>query len=534
MQQWLTRRTELRKILSVILILHAGFIFLWWTIVGPSYFMGLSETALFLALNAVLVTALYAMSAPTRPVLLSIALFFLLFVHIRVTSYLILPSTALGFPSIEPFTSEEIRQGLTYILFGTVALLLGVQATARLTAAGRRRQHTSIPDLLQHDFVTIGGLALLWVLALGINFVAEPYIHTGYLPAQIGWFVRLFNIDIALIITLAWLVARKDAPPVQWWIAVAFVVIWLCIAIMGGSRGGAMRIAMILFMVLAVRHAIQSVSPRAFMLGVVAMMVVSVVTGFTGHIFRMQHVGVENPLESTIHDMTRQDIYSRLDSAATSGQPTESDPAVTEGSTPIMARRAVDQEDTILFDTSRWSNPILGRLGIIDFGLQVLTRDGDQEIIDRYLRSSYALKNIANALVIGDVFDGIDISTAQVFTIAYRDYDEEHARQYYLSEPWTIWGWAKVTFGGMGGIAVLLFAGVVLQGGWTLLQALPDSVGLYFKTAYLFVFAYPLINMFGIDHVVMLGIHVAISMSSALALLLLVSLATRRWRLRTA
>ena len=541
MIHWVSQKTYLQNILTGIFALHACFVLLWWLISGASFFMGLPEVLLMLACSGVLVAGFYLMRPGTQPVVLMIALFFLAFVHIRLTAFLVLPSGAIGFLRLPPFTEDEIREALSYVMIGTGALLLGVQFVgwAADRVLDRERLAAAFPGRLRRSFITLGGLVLLWTLALAGNYVAEPFLRDGHLPADIGWFTRLFSIDTALMISLVWLVARRDVTGTEWWTVALLVVVWLGITILGGSRGGTMRIAMIVFAVLAARHLIHPITPRAFVAGVIVMALVSIMGGFSGHVFRLKHIVLEDPVAAAIYDFSRQDIYQRITPGELSLWTVEARADAENAFGKIgrwrsYLRGQIDTPDTIYFTITERLNPILARLGMIDYGVQAMTREGDEAMLDKYIRSPYALKFIANSLVLGDVFGDVTIFTAQVFNIVYRGYDEAFAERYYLSEPWTIWGLAKILFGSWGGLLFLFAVGGLLQAGYAVTDLLPGESGLVARTMYLFIFVYGAINMFGIDHVVVVGIHYAISALSALSLLFVFSRLSQSFKARRA
>ena len=543
MIHWVSQKTYLQNILTGIYALHACFVLLWWLISGASFFMGLPEVLLMLACSGILVAGFYLMRPGTQPVVLMIALVFLAFFQIRLTVFLVQPSGAVGFLGLPPFTKDEIREGLSYVMIGTGALLLGVQFVgwAADRVLDRERLAAAFPAPLRRSFITLGGLVVLWTLAHAGNFVALPFYREGYLPADIGWFTRFFSIDTALVISLVWLVARRDVTGAEWWTVALLVVLWLGVSILGGSRGGSLRIAMVVFAVLAARHLIHPITPRAFVAGVIVMALVSIVGGFAGHVYRLKHIVLEDPVAAAIKDFSRQDIYQRITPGELSLWTMEARAdAETENAFGKIERwrsylrSQIDTPDTTYFMITERLNPILTRLGTIDYGLQAMTREGDEAMLDKYIRSPYALKFIANSLVLGDVFGDVTIFTAQVFNIAYRNYDEAFAERYYLSEPWTIWGLAKILFGSWGGLLFLFAFGGLLQAGYVVTDLLPGESGLVARTMYLFILVWGGINMFGIDHVVVVGIHYAISALSALSLLFVFSRLSQRFKARRA
>ncbi|MGP1255673.1 MAG: hypothetical protein ACTS10_14740 [Kiloniellales bacterium] len=512
---------KLRRVLDVtdigsffigILVIHAAFLILFLLSFGASPFVNLSETALTIGISAILVAGIRFGSVSARPLVLTTALFILLFVHLRLTALLILPAGAVGFLTGPPFTAVEIREALTYLLIGTAVLFLGMETTATFASRTKtsERVQSAFRILPKENFIGVGGLILFWGIALGGNAIAMPYLAEGHLPALIGWPTRFFNIDAALVVSIAWLLMRGDLRQSRYgWIVLLLIVVWLVVSVMGGSRGGAMRIWMFGMVVIAAYHIRLRYSPMTFAAAALAMAIVSLGSGFAGHMVRLSNVGAGDPLSSAKFILSEQTIYQKYDYHEMNGAKTYS-------------MRFLDQPGTTYYSIAEIFNPILARLATIDYGVQVMTREGNQEVIDSYLRSPYFLKNIANRLVLGTPFPDAEFTTGQVFTAVYRENSINHVKQHYLTEPWTIWGLAILLFGFTGGLFFLFVCGALLQLGYALIQSLPGDIGLTASPVYLFLVVYGALNMFGLDDVAMVTIHFTISMSAGLLFLFLV------------
>lgn len=510
--------TDVGSFFIGILFIHAAFLILFLLYFGGSPFVDLSETALTVGISAILVAGIRFGSASARPLVLTTALFILLFVHLRLTALLILPAGAVGFLTGPPFTAMEIREALTYLLIGTAVLFLGMETTATFVSRTKtsERVQSVFRILPKESFIGAGGLILFWGIALGGNAIAIPYLAEGHLPAHIGWPTRFFNIDVALFVSIAWLLTRGDLRQRRHgWIVLLLIVVWLAVSVMGGSRGGAMRIWMFGMLVIAAYHMSLRYSPMTFAAAALAMAIVSLGSGFAGHMVRLSNVGASDPLSSAKFILSEQTIYQKYNYDTANG-------AATPSSAEAYSVRSLDQPGTAYYSIAEIFNPILARLATIDYGVQAVTREGDQEVIDSYLRSPYFLKNIANRLVLGTPFPDAEFTTGQVFTAVYRGNSIDHIKQYYLTEPWTIWGLAILLFGFTGGLLFLFVCGALLQMGYTLVQSLPGDIGLTASPVYLFLVVYGALNMFGLDDVAMVIIHFTISMAAGLLFLFLV------------
>ncbi len=94
-------------------------------LLGPSDLMSFWSVALVIGLDFVLVFALSRAEDKVMTHVLVLAWFIILFFLPRLSTFLLFPAQTVTFVGVEPFSSQEITIGLSFILAGTVALLLG-------------------------------------------------------------------------------------------------------------------------------------------------------------------------------------------------------------------------------------------------------------------------------------------------------------------------------------------------------------------------------------------------------------------------
>ena len=487
----------IRDYLAFIFVVHACLV-LGWQALGPypSAFVDGVGALLAAALSAGLVAGLYFMQPATRPVVVAIALTVLIFVQVRTGALAVLPSEAIGFLQMKPPTDTEVTFALAVVAAGTAALLLGIEAASRV-----------MPDVplrtpLARTFPAVGVL-VMWFAAIMMAITTIYHLREGALPLAVGWLARLFEVDVALLITIVWLLVYPPSSRRLLVFGWALVCVWLALSVVGGSRGGAIRIATLMILALSLVPGARFSAPR-FLSFIIVVAAVSQFTALGGHMVRLANVTGESGTKQLVHDLTRQDIYTTV-------APREVETSFVEA----------------LKDLTRTLNPMLIRLGNFDYAVFALTRRGDPNVLDAYIRSPYALKRILNGLVPGELFDGTELSTAQIFTAAYRGYSLDHVRQNYLSEPWTIWGLAGVIFGPAGAILVLFTSGLLLQSLFCLLAAFPDPIKGVAQTMYLFLVVTGAVIMYGIDHMVLPIVHYAMATASAFAIVFLASRASR-------
>lgn len=504
---------QLRDYLVFLIACHGLLIVVWMAIGFPSAFVGPKAALLAIALDAVLIGALIRLSPQTRPIVVIVALTVLIFVQIRTAALTVLPSEALGFIQILPPSPEEVVATLIAMTAGTAAFFGGLQAWALLFP----KPQESPPDSPELPFL---GLVVFWFGSIAVAVLVIFQLRSGQLPAQTGWLTRLFEADVALLITVVWLTVYKPQSRTYALLGWALISFWLVLSIFGGSRGGTVRIATLVIIALSLVPAVRIGIGRAigFMIIVGTL---SIATAFGGHAIRLSNVTGGSGIDAALHDVGRQDIYvtiAKVDAdryQGLAGARTARFRAIENETGSVFSQ---ETRDALAAVTQRL-NPIIVRLASFDYALVTITRPGDDAILDTYIRSTYALKRFLNALVPGTPFPEADLSTAQLFTVAYRSTSLEHARENYLSEPWTIWGLGNILFGQLGGVVVLAVYGLCLQAAFQWLERIPHPVNGIVRTGFLFIIVHGSIVMYGIDHTLQPVVHYTISTLSALCMI---------------
>lgn len=472
-----------------------------------SAFINWSGAILLCAFSGMMVAGLYLMQPDTKPVVTTIALVSLIFIQARLTAFAVLPSEAIGFLQLEPFTADEISRTLAFMVVGTAALFFGIEAVAFFWPRSNTREMPS-----QMTFPA-GGMVILWLLAATVNVAVNGFVNDGNLPPSMGWVARFFEVDVALLITVVWATISPPQKNSILMLAWGLIVFGLVLSIYGGSRGGAIRIASLILMAVSLLpHAKFSISKAVGF--VVLVGALSVVSAMSGQLIRLANVTGESvsggAMDVMVHDITRQDIYTKV-AVPDLGTPSQINMPY-QIAMPSQIRESAVKATNAL-------NPILIRIGNFDYTALVLNRPGDETILNTYVRSPYALQRIINGLLPGDMFADTLLSTAQVINIAYRGYSVDHALENYFSEPWTIWGLAGVMFGTWGAPLALFAVGAALQLGFSGVSRLPSPFAGVVQVMYLFGFVYGGTIMLGIDHTVQPMVHYAFATASAFSII---------------
>lgn len=141
------RSISIRSVLTSLLCAY-------WVLLGLSTLLGKSPlfdwtTAILTStLCFVLVTFLQIARNRAFAQAVVIAFFFLVFVLPRIFQYQVLPDL-IEFPYGDP-NLQDINDGLTYLLFGTICIIAGILSVEGLISEGRRRSRSS-PKILNLD-----------------------------------------------------------------------------------------------------------------------------------------------------------------------------------------------------------------------------------------------------------------------------------------------------------------------------------------------------------------------------------------------
>lgn len=492
---------------SIILFIYALFFALSITVMGPSSLINVTSSIYVISLAILMsVSLLFAPAAMAAHVTI-LAWFQLVFFFPRFFVYLTFPPGAIGFVSLSPLTADEVQSGLYFLLWGTAALIFGFWAGSLAFRSSFQRARIDIHKRV----LPLGPIIVFW----GLCFLATYYI-VGVLGVSIfssaenwgsrmGWVMRIFDTDAALLILVVWALTLPKRSLATRIVILALLSAWLLMTIILGSRGGPLRMLILLGLVTLAICDDPRLSPRR-LIAVVAMFFVANVAVYPiSTIARFALGEVENPTVRASSEWIRNEFP----------------PAPTE----VSSIRSLLWSSEFVQQGTRNLLPITTRLGVVDYPLVIVSRVGASEVQRRYLSMDYALKNYINNMVPGELFPENDIMTSRVFTMAYRGASETHVRTYFLSEPWTSWGYAWIKGGFWGGLAVLGLLGALSQAGYrTALKFSGPMLAPYVATSWLFAVTLngPL-QLFGVDHWLTVASHFFMALATALGLIVATS-----------
>lgn len=489
------QKYKLTLITRQIFLAHACLMVAAFAILGSSVFMDIRGVVAVAALDLLLYFALRRTQPKSITHTLILAWFLLLFVLPRLTAFLLFPAEQVTFPSIPPLTADEIATGMMFIVPGTAALLAGFWFGGWIAPRSKTYSLVVFP---------LSGITFYWLLSFAAAFYIYYLLQINIYgdPANwgspMGWLAQIFNTDAALLALICWVTVRRKPTPLEATVAAVLILMWLMLSLWFGSRGGPLRILLLLGITGIAVYGDFALTLRRFVAILVIAMVFSAITFPVATIIRTYKGESENPVGDVVSDWMRAG-------------------SVKEQQDQVSFLRWSYSRSPVVKKIATTAAPIVSRLGLVDYPLIIINREPNQAVIDRYLSPVYSMKKFLNNMVPGDIFPNNDIMSSRVFTMAYRGYTEEHVRSNFLSEPWTIWGYAWLLAGPVGGLLLIAAMAAIIQAGFHIVcVVVGPSLAPYAASAWLFLpCTAGLLQVFGLDHGLTVSAHFYIALGIA-------------------
>lgn len=497
---------DFSRLTAGIFLCHALAFLAGYLILGASPFISGVTVLLVVVLDLVFCFALMKSSERTAAHVLVVAWFLVIFSLVRLAALLLLPPSTLEFLTPDGLTSAEISQGMLLYVGGSIALLFGIYAADRLLP--QRRTPLNLATRVFSLWSITGYWLVTYVVAyyvrvhLGVTIFGSPE-HWGN---RMAWVGIIFDTDVALVVTICWLAIKWRAKTLtrsQMVHVGLLVFLWLLFSIVIGSRGGPLRILIFLFFAgLAVDPRFKFSVLRLTVL-IASFFVLNSAVYAMGTIFRHYKIG-DVSFAQAIDDYKISYTNPKLVNR----------PNVEEMSD--LRKRYYESE--MVNEIGKKLRPTVTRLALIDYSFTIFSKTPNEEVLDSYIRSSYALKNFVNNLVPGEIFDEAIVNTSRIFPMAYRGRSLDAVNKGYMSEPWTIWGLAWI-LGKYGGVVILFGVAFGIQVLHSVVSALSRNYAVYAKSVYFITVISTGYMMFGIDHELSFVAHFSVSCLVACGLL---------------
>lgn len=471
-----------------------------WFLGRPSLFRSALENPLFdgttLCITLALCLTAYALirwaSATLFPVVLVPVVVLHLFYFPRLACYLLMP-TYLTSPFDHFLKTAKVNEALLIVLAGLWAVALGLfggeKIFERFFATKVRTRLAPVKErwrgLLQisagQTFLTV--TFLIW---MALEFFYERVLGLGiFNPSFEGQFrtfwvgLRVFlGLDVCFFLVLGvlffqWIKTRRGL-----YTAAILAFLYLFTLTYGGSKGGVLRLDLMLLTLASMIFADKKLPIKAYVAIAVVSVVMGYVTFYAGTVARTASLGWDFSLFTSM--AKSEAVFNRV-YASDLDQPKALDgPPIAR---PI--RRAL---------------PVLDRMGEIDYPIYILSNEPSPEHREHYLSFQYLAKSLGNIFAPGTPYPEAELPTNRLLAVFYRGKAESSALAGFNSEPWSIWSVATLYFGRIGGLAFLFVVCFAFQLFYRTLLALLPSDQPVLAAFVLWNVGYVFFKCFGLDH----------------------------------
>lgn len=399
------------------------------------------------------------------------------------------------------WTADDINKGLTYVVLGTLMIVIGFLGGEKLFYKCSR--HTPNDQPLGSGISTkLPGLLSI-ILAGVIIYCVDGY-YTIYLGLSASsncdiegipykWLIHFFSGDVYIFAVIALLGLQLKGLDFKYKLLLCFsLFLYLAYCLMLGSRGGVLRLLMIAFVVAVAIYRDPEIKVNNLIPAAIIVLVLSAFTYFVGT--EIREIKRYSCGEAASYDLFKPD---------NSGY--EADPI-------FVGKFRGDARNEIRPTVPTGVKKILDRLGQIDYPIGIVAVKPNDTFKSEYINFQYVLKNITNNVLLGVPYPEAQLMTNNMFPLLYRNFNVEHIKENFLSEPFTIWGLSFIFFGYFGGLLFLLISSIFIQILYLYISHKSERFikgGSYiFKAFFLWIIvAGAYLNSFGFDHTAIIFIY---------------------------
>lgn len=507
------------RLAQVGLIFHAGLLITCFALKGGNASVSASTVILSVLLDGVLLGALAWRDAKTYAHLT--LLVWVIGIHIlpRITGYLLLGENAIRTPFEGRLESMEVNKAIAYLVVGSAALTggfkLGSIVFGRIAwdrGKGEKRDYSDI-------IFSPGIVGATWTIVLAVEcyFLLWKNVSVFNLREATAsglWLIHFFSSDTIALFTLVMAISseRREFARSKTFLF-GITMVYLTIMTLYGSRGGAMRLASMIGIVIVGVFGDVKVSMKQLLVFMFGLLLMGAVLYPIGSLIRGIRAGILREEPGVVRLMDRWGMYrDRLNMKRSRAEENE-----------FVERRLGHFSGLRGKEGRTWKKyayEVMNRLGTLDYVVHILSGKGGSDELSEYMNLQYAAKNFLNSAVIGTPFPEAEISTSRVMPIVFRGKSVRHVRENYLSETWTIWGLSYVMMGWWGGVVGMLVFGAAMQMGLEGIRMLCGGYKNYGVSYYLFGSYVAFLSM-GIDHWLTAMLYFSLSSVTTIVLMLL-------------
>jgi len=435
------------------------------------------------------------------------AIFFSLFIIPRLLTYLLIPGT-INFSFGITVTSGQVNKAIFYMFIGAIFIYAGFLFAERVFKRFMANARPFTSSAQYHNSVIISVFLITIIVGWYIRHILGVSVYINKYSGAHNWLIQslvtIFNIDTVFFMIWGALLTRNIFDKKTFFIGFFITIVFVAIASLNGSRGGAIRADMMIFIILlCIKGNFRVVFRYA------AIFLVVLLLGYMIWPFCMQKrievASIDRKIEA----------YKKIYGITKEGAAAE-------------RRRSYRTVKPNLRGLLLYKNPqkhlseVMNRMGVCDNEIIILSIDAEPKAKAKYMNMSYAAKNIANLILPGVVFKDAEINTSRVLPILYRAFNDEYLETGgYASDFYTPWGIFFLIFGWWKGWLMLFAAAAGAHGAYLLTMRFSGRFRYYMGALCVFSVSYMFFCNMGIDH--WISCSVLILVSGAISLILLES-----------
>lgn len=488
---------EFRYLTISILLIHAILCLVNYLYLGPNYLVNGFGITLICAIDLTIALTLFAASEKNIAHIMMITWYVLLYYCVRFVVFLFFPFATIDFLTIDHFNDSDISVGLLYIEMGLISIFAGIFLSAKFDVGGNNNK-------VFDSRISIWALSSYWIIVYMAAYYVRVVLGVTIFGApenwgnKMGWVGIILDTDVALLITIFWglyegrsrkLLAKEKIILVTW------VFLWVIFSMAIGSRGGPLRILTIVFFTVLIINPLFKISIIKF-LSILSLFVIANVFAFgIGSSVRTDSLGIK--VEDKFSG------YAGGDNTASAAET-----LLIKNKNSLIRENYYNSKFVIFY--SEKLRPIVTRLAVVDYPLVIISKTGNEDVLNYYMRSMHPFKNYINNMVPGEIFLDSMVNTSRVFTMAYRGKSLDHINKGYASEPWSLWGLTWI-LAGYWGLLILTAVSFTLQTGMNYLRGYQNSFGIYIRCLYFLIPLNIAYHMFGVDHWLTAASHIPLA-----------------------
>jgi hypothetical protein len=488
---------EFRYITISILLIHAFFCVVNYSILGPNYLINGFGMALICAIDFTIVVALYFASEKNIAHIMMVTWYMLLYYCIRFAAFLFFPFGTIDFLTSDHLNDSDVTVGLFYIEASLIAIFSGIFLGTKLDVGSNNTK-------VFGSRISIWALSSYWIIVYMAAYYVKVVLGVTIFGApenwgnRMGWVGIILDTDVALLITIFWGTYEGRSGRLntkEKLILVMWILLWFIFSLVIGSRGGPLRIITIFFFAVLIINPLFKISITKF-LSIFSLFLITNIFAF----------GIGTSLRM---DAMKTKLEDKLSYSAGGFNTLSADEATLATFKNSVIRENFYKSKFVIEFAGKLS-PIVTRLAVVDYPLQIISKSGNDDVLNYYMRSMHTFKNYINNMVPGEIFLESMVNTSRIFTMAYRGKSLNHINKGYASEPWSLFGLTWI-LAGYWGLLIMIAVPFILQTGMNYLNGYQNSFGIYIRFLYFLIPLNIAYHMFGVDHWLTVASHISIA-----------------------